>query len=111
MDGIEEQLEKLIFFLRAYKALMLDPTMLPPGLQSRDELEVRIKDSFVDIMGYGAALREKEEEETEKIDERLNYLLNERIGEKAMEAGYKLIKDEIAGLRRVVKAIVSGIVA
>ena len=105
MQTIEEQLDKLIFFLRAYKALMLDPTMLPPGLQSRDELEARIKDLFVTLMGYGASLREREEEEKGKIDERLKYLLNERIGEKTIEESSRLIKEEISGLRRVIKGL------
>ena len=59
MDGIEEQVEKLILYLRSYRALIKDPKMLPPGLQSRDELESKIKELFVALMGYGAALREK----------------------------------------------------
>ena len=105
MDGIEEQLEKLILYLRSYRALIRDPKMLPPGLQSRDELESEIKELFVNLMGYGASLREREEEETRKIDERLKYLLNERIGEKALEESLGLIKEEISGVRRVIRGL------
>ena len=105
MDGIEEQLEKLILYLRSYRALIRDPKMLPPGLQSRDELESEIKELFVNLMGYGASLREREEEETRKIDERLKYLLNERIGEKTMEESSRLIKEEISHLRRVIRGL------
>ena len=105
MDGIEEQLEKLILYLRSYRAVMRDPKMLPPGVQSRDELESQIKDLFVALMGYSASLQEKEEEERGKIDERLKYLLNERIGDKTMEESSRLIKDEISHLRGVIKGL------
>lgn len=105
MQPIEEQLDKLILYLRSYRALMIDPTMLPPGFQSRDELESQIKFLFVNLMGYGASLREKEEEEKGKADERLKYLLNERIGEKTMEESSRLIKEEISHLRGVIKGL------
>ena len=105
MQSIEEEIEKLILYLRSYRAVMRDPKMLPPGLQSRDELESKIKEIFVTLMGYGASLREREEEETGKIDERMKYLLNERIGEKTMEESSRLIKEEISHLRRVIRGL------
>ena len=105
MDGIEEQVERLILYLRSYRAIIRDPKMLPPGLQSRDELESKIKELFVALMGYSASLREREEEETRKIDERLKYLLNERIGEKTIEDSSRLIKEEILHLRGVIRGL------
>ena len=105
MQPIEEDLDKLVLYLRAYRAVIRDPKMLPPGVQSRDELESQIKHLFVALMGYSASLQEKEEEERGKIDERLKYLLNERIGEKTMEESSRLIKEEISHLRGVIKGL------
>ena len=103
MSSIDDGIDNLILYLRAYKQRLQNPNIA--GLDSRNELEAKIKPLFVDLMGYSASLKAKEEEEKGKIDERLMFLLNERIAEKTMEEGQKAIKDEIAGIKRVIKAI------
>jgi hypothetical protein len=103
MTSQDEKLDNLIMYLRAYKQVLKDPNTL--GLDSRDELEGKIKPLFVNLMGYSAALIEKEEEERGKIDERLKYLLNKRIDKRAKEEENKEIIAEVAGIKRVIKAI------
>jgi hypothetical protein len=90
-------------YLRAYKQVLRDPNAL--GFDSRDELEAKIKPLFVNLMGFGAALRDKEEEERGKIDERLIYLLNEHIVKRAKEEEYKDITAEVSSIKSVVRAI------
>jgi hypothetical protein len=103
MPSIDKDLDNLILYLRAYKQRLRNPDIA--GFDSRNELEDKIKPLFVELMGYDASLRAKEEEERCKIDARLQTLLNQRIGEKTMEASRNAIKDEIAGIKRVIKAI------
>lgn len=102
MVSEDVEIDKLILHLRAYKQLLRDPNI--SGLDSRDELEAKIKLLFVNLIGYSASLRDKEEAEKGKIDDRLKQLLNTRIGEKTMEEGHKAIKDEVDGLKRMIEA-------
>ena len=103
MSSIDDKLESLIMYLRGYRQILKAPNTA--GLDSRDELEAKIKPLVVDLMGYGAALREKEEEESGKIDARLTQLLNARIDTRAKEEEYKAIVEEVAGIKRVVRAL------
>ena len=103
MTSVDDELNKLILYLRAYKQRLNNPNIA--GLDSQTDLEAKIKPLFVELMGYDASLKAKEKEETAKIDARLMYLLNERIAEKTIEEGHKAIKEEIAGIKRVIKAL------
>jgi hypothetical protein len=103
MTSQDEKLDNLIMYLRAYKQVLKDPNTL--GFDSRDELEGKIKPLFVNLMGYSAALREKEEAEKGKIDERLIYLLNTRIDKRAIEEEHKEIIAEVASIKGVIRAL------
>ena len=103
MSAIDEDLNKLILYLRAYKQRLEKPNIA--GLDSQEDLESKIKPLFVDIMGYSASLKEKEEEEKGKIDERLIHLLNTRIDKRAKEEEDKEIIAEVASIKGVIRAI------
>lgn len=103
MNSQDGNLDNLIMYLRAYKQVLKDPNKL--GFDSRDELEAKIKPLFVGLMGYSGALRDKEEEERGKIDERIIYLLNEHIVKRAKEEEYKDITAEVSSIKSVVRAI------
>jgi hypothetical protein len=103
MQSIDDQLDRLIIYLRGYRQLLKAPDTA--GLDSREDLENKIKPLFVDLMGYGATLKAKEEEERGRIDERLRALINQRIDEKAMEERHSAIVDEVASIKNVIRAI------
>lgn len=103
MPSKDQDLDNLILYLRAYKQRLNNPNI--KGLDSLNELAAKIKPLFVDLMGYSAALQDKEKEETGKIDARLLYLLNERIDKRATEEENKAIIAEVASIKGVVKAI------
>jgi hypothetical protein len=103
MPPVDEDLDNIILYLRAYKQRLRNPYIA--GLDSREDLESKIKPLFVELMGYDASLKAKEEEEKHRIDARLRTLLNQRIGEKTMEEGHKAIIAEVAGIKSVIKAI------
>ena len=103
MQSIDDKLDNLIMYLRGYRQILKSPNTA--GMDTRDELEAKIKPLFVDLMGYDASLKAKEEEEKHKIDDRLRVLLDQRIAEKTMEERHSAIVDEVASIKNVIRAI------
>jgi len=106
MQSIEERLDKLVLYLRAYKYVVKDPdntTLYPPDVHTKDELEQNIKTLFISLMGSSAAIREQEEAKArikkEEIDAELKRAIKEIINEGVGDNYQRQIKNELITLR------------
>ena len=109
MPSIEEDLDRLVLYLRAYKFAIKDPdntTVYPPSVRGKDDLEQKIKTLFISLMGSSAAIREQEEAKArvkrEEVDAELKKAIKEIIKEGVGGDYQRQIKNELTTLQGLI---------